>query len=56
VIHPFLHLQKRPDLMDCCRNMLNLNVQQIGPSLWRAQCGKCGRKHTKMYAEAIGKK
>jgi hypothetical protein len=56
VIHPFLHLQKRPDLMDCCRNMLNLNVQQIGTTLWRAQCGKCFRKHTKMYAEPIGKK
>jgi hypothetical protein len=56
VIHPFLHLQKRTDLMDCCRNMLNLTVQQIGPALWRAQCGKCFRKHTKMYAEPIGNK
>jgi Na+-translocating ferredoxin:NAD+ oxidoreductase RNF subunit RnfB len=36
--------------------MLNLLVQQIGQTIWRAQCGKCGRKHTKMYAEPIGKK
>jgi hypothetical protein len=56
VIHPFLHLQKRQDLSDCCRNLLNLFVQQIGAGLWRAQCGKCGRKHTKMYAEGIGAK
>lgn len=51
--NPFLHLQKRTDLLDCCRNMLNLDVRQAAHLTLKATCRKCGRGHVKMKAERL---
>jgi hypothetical protein len=51
--HPFVYLQKRIDLRDCCRNLLNLRVTQTQPDVLHARCGRCGRGHIKMRADPM---
>ena len=49
--HPFWFLHKREDLMNCCKNVDNLDSVEELPGNWLATCRKCGRRHRKMVAE-----
>jgi hypothetical protein len=50
--HLFGFLHGREDLMNCCKNVDNLTVEQDGYKTFVATCRKCGRRHRKMVAEA----
>jgi hypothetical protein len=47
-VHPFLYLQQRNDIKECCKNMLNLRVAKTGPSVLKAACMRCGGEHIKL--------
>ena len=49
--HLFGYLHGREDLMNCCKNVDNLDVVQEMKNLWVATCRKCGRRHRKLHCE-----
>lgn len=47
-------LRHRADVLKCCGNVDNLQIEVFPNKTMRATCIKCGRRHWKMVAEPGG--